>query len=498
MLNKQIKHTITDEIGDSYQLWKKGDIVSVSGGTGSGKSYFIRETLAEFAKQHNELILYLVPRVQLKKQIEATLEEEGITNITVKMYQSIEGICKSHGGNNEWLNAFKYVVCDESHYFLGDSQFNHYTDMSLTHVLSATHTITLLLSATGETILSYIEKFYKERKIIRYSLERDYSYIQKIEAYQSDEYLFEAMDWLLKNNYKTLVFIQSAEKAYELFRRYEQYATFVCGEQSEYHKFVDKCKVDTIINSSTFDSLFLIATSVLDVGVDIKDDSINHIIIDMLDTDTFIQCLGRKRLSREKEENVYLLFRNYTNQQINGYASMEANRVEVGKLFYGASIESDNKVQRRRGMSDIFYMDASGEVKVNDMKYIKSAINLKRYRRYVQQPQGYLNEIATLLNYPDKVYILDFLEDRKSKISILEKYVDVKFYSSSEAKVVLNELKLKNPDTKKVVKDFGVANRILSNGGYSFEFINYKGYVIDSNGKKKQTRIYTIIGFETK
>lgn len=321
--------------------------------------------------------------------------------------------------------------------------------MSLTHVLSATHTITLLLSATGETILSYIEKFYKERKIIRYSLERDYSYIQKIEAYQSDEYLFEAMDWLLKNNYKTLVFIQSAEKAYELFRRYEQYATFVCGEQSEYHKFVDKCKVDTIINSSTFDSLFLIATSVLDVGVDIKDDSINHIIIDMLDTDTFIQCLGRKRLSREKEENVYLLFRNYTNQQINGYASMEANRVEVGKLFYGASIESDNKVQRRRGMSDIFYMDASGEVKVNDMKYIKSAINLKRYRRYVQQPQGYLNEIATLLNYPDKVYILDFLEDRKSKISILEKYVDVKFYSSSEAKVVLNELKLKNPDTKK-------------------------------------------------
>lgn len=117
MLNKQIKHTITDEIGDSYQLWKKGDIVSVSGGTGSGKSYFIRETLAEFAKQHNELILYLVPRVQLKKQIEATLEEEGITNITVKMYQSIEGICKSHGGNNEWLNAFKYVVCDESHYF---------------------------------------------------------------------------------------------------------------------------------------------------------------------------------------------------------------------------------------------------------------------------------------------------------------------------------------------------------------------------------------------
>lgn len=498
MLNNQIKHTITDEIGDSYQLWQKGDIVDISGGTGSGKSYFVRETLAEYAKRNGELILYLVPWVKLKEQIEATLEEEGITNITVKMYQSIEVICKAHGGNNEWLNAYKYVVCDESHYFLGDSQFNHYTDMSLTHVLSATNAITLLLSATGEATISFIEKFYKERKLIRYSLIHDYSYVQKMSAYQSDEYLCEAMDWLLKNNRKTLVFIQSARKAYDIFKKYEKYATFVCGEQSDYHEFVDKCKVDTIINSSTFDSLFLIATSVLDVGVDIKDNSINHIIIDMLDTDTFIQCLGRKRLSRNIEEKVNLLFRNYTNQQINGYASMEAERVEAGKLFYGASIESDNKVKRRRGMSDIFYMDASGEVKVNNMKYIKSATNLRRYRRYVQQPQGYLKEIVNLLNYQDKVYIHDFLEDRKRKLSILKKYVDVEFYSSSEAKVVLEELKLKNPSTKKVVKDFAVANRILSDEGYRFEFINYKGYVTDTNGKKKQTRIYTLKEFETK
>ncbi|MFC5603157.1 hypothetical protein [Sporosarcina koreensis] len=497
MLNNLNKHTVSDEIGDCYQRWEKGDIVSISGGTGSGKSYFVRNVLAAYAKKHNELILYLVPRVKLKEQIEAILVEEEITNITVKMYQSIEGICKSHGDNNEWLSAYKYVVCDESHYFLGDSQFNDYTDMSLTHVLSATNTITLLLSATGETILSYIEKFYKERKIIRYSVEHDYSYIQKISAYQSDEYLFEAMDWLLKNNHKSLVFIQSAKKAYELFRKYEQYATFVCGEQSEYHKFVDKCKVDTIINSSTFDSLFLIATSVLDVGVDIKDDGINHIIIDMLDTDTFIQCLGRKRLSRVIEEKINLLFKNYTNQQINGYISVEAERVETGKLFYGASIESDYKVKRRRRMSGIFYMDASGEVKVNNMKYIKSAINLRRYRRYVQQPQGFINEIASLLNYPNKVYILDFLQDRKEKLSILEKYVDVDFYSSSEAKVVLKELKLKNPSTKKVVKDFAVANRILSDEGYPFEFINNKAYVTDSNGKK-QTRIYTLIGIETK
>lgn len=483
---------VSEMIKEEFKDWKSGDIVSISSGTGSGKSYFIRTILAKYAKEHNELILLIVPRVKLKKQIEAILKEKEITNITVMMYQAIEGICKTHGGSSEWLNVYSYIVCDESHYFLNDSNFNDYTDMSLERILSASHAVTLLLSATGESLLPYLQRFYKERNLIKYKLKQDYSFIEVLSAYQCDEQLYKAIDWLVENNEKAIIFLQSDKKAYEVFKRYQMYATFVCGVKSPYNKFIDSLKVDTIINNERFDSQLLIATSALDVGVNIQDNSIKHIIIDMLDTDTFIQCLGRKRLSHDIEEKVNVLFGNYTNQRINGYIRVETERVETGKLFYGASIKSDNKAKSRRRMNDIFYMDASGEVKVNDMKYIKSSINLQRYRRYVQQPQGYINEIANLLNYPKKVYILDFLEDRKEKLSILEKYVDVDFYSSSEAKVVLYELKLKNPSTKKVVKDFAVANRILSNGGYPFEFINYKGYVTNIDGIKKQSRIYTL------
>ncbi|WP_223553476.1 DEAD/DEAH box helicase [Lysinibacillus sphaericus] len=479
---------VTDLIKDEYKDWESGDIVSISSGTGSGKSYFIQNDLADYAKQKGELILYLVPRVRLKEQIEAKLREKGITNITVKMYHNIEVMCNNHGGSNDWLNAYKYIVCDESHYFINDANFNDYTDISLEHLLSTSHAITLFLSATGGTLLNYIKRFYKERKLIEYSLSQDYGFVDKLSAYQSDEYLYKAMDWLLENNHKAMIFIQSDRKAYQIFKKYEQHATFVCGVNSDYVEFVDKAQVDTIINNEKFDTLFLIATSALDVGVNIIDLDVQHVIIDMLDTDTFLQCLGRKRLSDEVEEKVNVMFRNYTNRQLGGFISKENNRVEQGKFFYGATKLTSSKYAK---LADIFFIDGLGTVKVNNMKYIKAAVNLKRYQKYVQKPNGYIEEIKSLLDYQEKIYIRDYLEDKNAKFAMLEENIDNKF-SSEEAKELLEKLLLKNSKTKKVIKSISIANREMVTLGYPYEFIESKEYIVDSNGQKKQRRIYIL------
>lgn len=482
------KIRISEIIGNSYKHWNSGDMVSISSGTGSGKSYFVQNILADYAKQNGELILYLVPRKKLKEQIEAKLEKEGITNITVKMYQSVEAIGNNHGDNNDWLNAYKYIVCDESHYFTNDASFNDYTDMSLEHLLSTSHAVTLFLSATGDTIINYLKRFYKERKLHEYHLEQDYIYIEKLSAYQSDEYLYKAMDWLLKNNQKAMIFIQSDRKAYQIFKKYEQHATFVCGVKSDYVGFVDKEKVDKIVNEEKFDSLFLIATSALDVGVNIIDLDVQHIIIDMLDTDTFLQCLGRKRLSDEVEEKMSLMFKNYSNMQLGGYISKEAKRVELGKLFYGTVKSTKGKLTQ---LSDIFYIDRTGTVKVNNMKYVKAAVNLKRYEKYVQKPNGHLEEIKSLLDYQGKIYIHDYLEDTNARLAILEENINNKF-SSEEAKESVKQLSLKNSKTQKVIKNISIANREMFTLGYPYEFVESKEYIVDSNGKKKQRRIYIL------
>ncbi|MGA3674092.1 DEAD/DEAH box helicase [Lysinibacillus agricola] len=483
-----LKKKISEVISESYKDWNAGDMVSIASGTGSGKSYFVQNVLAEYAKQNGELIIYLVPRIKLKEQIEASLEKQGITNIEVKLYQTVEAKCNNHGKNNDWLNAYKYIVCDESHYFTNDASFNNYTDMSLEHLLSTSHAVLLFLSATGDTIINFLKRFYKERKLIEYPLERDYSYIDKLSAYQSDEYLYKAMDWLLENNHKAMIFIQSDKKAYQIFKRYEQHATFVCGKHSSFVEHVDKVKLDSIINNEKFDTLFLIATSALDVGVNIIDLDVQHVIIDMLDTDTFLQCLGRKRLSDEVEEKVNVMFRNYTNRQLGGFISKENNRVEQGKLFYGATKLTSSKYAK---LADIFFIDGLGTVKVNNMKYIKAAVNLKRYEKYVQKHNGHLEEIKSLLDYQEKIYIRDYLEDKNAKLAILEENIDNKF-SSEEAKELLEKLLLKNSKTKKVIKSISIANREMTTLGYPYEFVESKEYIVDSIGQKKQRRIYTL------
>ncbi|WP_318615306.1 DEAD/DEAH box helicase [Sporosarcina sp. YIM B06819] len=482
------KIRISEIIGNSFKDWGAGDLVNISSGTGSGKSYFVQNVLAGYAKQNGELILYLVPRIRLKEQIEAILAKQGITNIEVKLYQTVEAKCNYHGNNNDWLNAYKYIVCDESHYFTNDASFNDYTDMSLEHLLSTSHAVLLFLSATGDSIINFLKRFYKERKLIEYHLEQDYSYIDKLSAYQSDEYLYKAVDWLLENNHKAMIFIQSDKKAYQIFKRYEQHATFVCGKHSDFVEHVDKGKLDSIINAEKFETLFLIATSALDVGVNIVDLEVQHVIIDMLDTDTFLQCLGRKRLSDKVDEKINIMFKNYTNKQLGGYISKEGKRVELGKLFYGTLQSTKGK---RMELSDIFYMDSSGTVKVNNMKYIKSAVNLSRYQKYVQKPNGYLEEIKFLLGYQEKVYIQDYLEAKQVRLAILEENINNKF-SFEEAKELLEKLSLKNSKTEKVIKRISIANRELVTLGYPYEFVESKEYIIDSGGQKKQRRIYTL------
>ena len=66
---------VTDLIKEEYMTWKQGDIISLSAGTGSGKTYFVINVLAKYAKENNKLILYLVPRTKLKKQVLARLKK---------------------------------------------------------------------------------------------------------------------------------------------------------------------------------------------------------------------------------------------------------------------------------------------------------------------------------------------------------------------------------------------------------------------------------------
>jgi hypothetical protein len=64
----------------------------------------------------------------------------------------------------------------------------------------------------------------------------------------------------------------------------------------------------------------------MDAGVNIIDDELKHIICDVKDTGTLIQCIRRKRL-QSKKDKIYLYIKAITNQQLGGMCIWQVKNV---------------------------------------------------------------------------------------------------------------------------------------------------------------------------
>lgn len=113
------KKTISDIItNEDIKSWKVNEVITITGGTGSGKSHFIKTKLYDYAKEQKEKILFLIHRSNCKNQFENELKDKNDI-IDVITYQHIEEMYKH---NLEFdFSEYKYIVCDEMQYFCCDS-----------------------------------------------------------------------------------------------------------------------------------------------------------------------------------------------------------------------------------------------------------------------------------------------------------------------------------------------------------------------------------------
>ena len=155
---------VADLIGDEYEKWgarervpfdneetawiENEKCIFISSPTGSGKTYFILKVLLPYVLKKRQKLLYLVNRKILKGQIESELfsslsyeEKDKIRDgIKIETYQTIEfELYKREDDKEEErrpkytlkeYSDYQYVVCDECHYFLADSNFNMNTIFS--------------------------------------------------------------------------------------------------------------------------------------------------------------------------------------------------------------------------------------------------------------------------------------------------------------------------------------------------------------------------------
>lgn len=355
---------LSDEIGEKYTEWENGDCIFISSPTGSGKTYFVLNILRPFLIQNNKKALYLVNRSILKEQIDKEigrirLKTGDVRNpIGVKTYQSIEKeICigeyreEENGTYQSFVenkiykdyHQYSYVVCDECHYFFTDSNYNASTAISFRFIQEMFFDkIRIFISATIGSIQEYIKEdnwrryspqytpFYKfcpQHQIYtdidsashsdgydgyyRYygdSMEKDYGYLH-VEIIKGDNDIIDLINDR-NNKGKWLIFVDNIQFGEKLEKELNK-GDSVNGNQAV---FVSSGYKDDTYGLNEFREIadheiqsarILIATSVLDNGINLKDTKLRNMVI-MADNETeFIQMLGRKRVDGERL-NLYI------------------------------------------------------------------------------------------------------------------------------------------------------------------------------------------------
>ncbi|MEY8415640.1 DEAD/DEAH box helicase family protein [Tissierella praeacuta] len=418
------KMYISDKIKENdIRSWTEGTNIMITAPTGSGKSTIIMGNKSEgvyglndFALEQGKSILFLTNRDLLKGQFKEIIKKNGSSNIRLMNYQAIEKLLLDKV-DMQLLNEYDYIVIDECHYFFNDSTFNDKTDLSLKWILEQNDKTRIFMSATSNSIVEYLEK-YAELDLIKYSIDRDYSYIDKLYFYEDDEVLKKMLLELPKD--EKAIYFSGAEKSYNISQELEG-ASFYCSEHNRtYSQYRDMEVYEQIKNNYKFDGKILCTTTVMDNGVSILDDAVKHIIIDVFDIDSLIQCLGRKRLSYGEKVNVYI--KNYTGSQING----KINHTKNGLLFADTLIERGENYlvakYPRKSYGKIIYEELDGTIEDGKVHKYVNFIMYYKYNSIIKFCEELLTNKRTNEQY--SMYISNLLQINYDNTQMLESYFD--------------------------------------------------------------------------
>lgn len=364
---------VSNIIGTDYKRWKN-EFVILDCGTGCGKSYFCLHILGSYAKSQKKKILYLCNRSKLRKQVYEEAKRLKLLNvIIVTSYQKLQRDIQ----DGKIIPFFDYIVADECHYFTTDATFNDYTDVSYNYVMKQKDSVVLLISATAKAFFSNLLEKKKVKEKNHYKLDKDYSYVDKLYYYQSDE-LVSIINEILENepDSKIVVFCNVGSRIIEMNKVYKDTAHYYCAKSSKDKVLKKVCgwlddeddkrtkKTNDCIKRYsdeliTFEKRILFTTSVLDNGVDLKDERIKHIFTEIIDVDIMIQSLGRKRSMNENDTCTFYI-REYQKSGIQGFINNTNKQLEPVKLYkedyqefyrkYGNG-KNRGKIQK----NDIFY-----------------------------------------------------------------------------------------------------------------------------------------------
>lgn len=467
---KKVSELITEE---EVLNWSKGDTITITAGTGAGKSYFVKNMVYDIAKRDNQKILMLVHRTNCKNQFEYELNKDGKSDIiTVMTYQTIE-YKELH--NLEFdLSEYDYIFADEFHYFMSDASFNKTTDLSLQVILNNRQAIRVFMSATGNDVSDYL-KDYKALNVKAYNLDINFNYIESLAFYYKDETLEYYMDQAINNKQKSIFFIQSAEKAYNLYKNYKEHSMFNCSKSNKLFKHVNKDKLQNLLMNERFNDLILITTTALDTGVNIIDEDLNHVLCDVSNPNTLIQCLGRKRIQHENDK-LHVTIKSIPNTVIGGRLTTVRRNKQMTDFFYeGGIVKVMQSFPRQYDKSVVLYdtMKKGQLIKeVNELAYNKYANDEAIYKEMLANGEhGHMRYIVNLLNHTNYT-VQESVQEAQCLSDYLESLVGKVMLKVIDRQEVIQTINIKQ--NGRLVKSLKAINSVLEEKRFKYQIKQFR------------------------
>ncbi|WP_333594532.1 DEAD/DEAH box helicase, partial [Anaerospora hongkongensis] len=341
---------VTNAINNSYLNWHSGRPVVISAQTGAGKNTFIENVLIPESAKQKKKILIVSNRIALSIQMKKRILE--LTNMTfynndhlmdtdifqhVYVYTYHKFFAQK---NNLKADEFLYVVLDEAHFFTSDALFNYKTGLVLDSIPKQfKDSIRIYMSATldevGADIVIAEEKAHEERfkreylQIEFYELEQNYSHINA-KYFNDIPELQEEIFFDKTNDDKWLIFVTNKEEGISLQKKLVEKKIDAIWLDAD-SKINSKELFFDILEKESFANKVLISTSVLDNGINFNDEQLKNIVIFSYNKTQLLQMLGRKRLNKDSNVNLYL--HNKTAGMLNGYRRILDDKLKAINLY---------------------------------------------------------------------------------------------------------------------------------------------------------------------
>lgn len=462
---RYVNEIITDK---DIEEFKDSDIF-ITTQTGTGKSYFIigdNENKGLIDKIGNSTVLYLYNRKKLGRQIKIDLlnkygyaipnelkkldELEVINNITVMSYQILESKikrCKFEQIDFD-IDQYRYIICDECHYFISDASFNNNTSYSFELLINGWCSVVstrIFISAT----MDEVEKLFTDSSInpIKYDCGRDYSYLN-VKYFKKHDTIITS----IRNDEtsdKWLIFVKSRKEGLYIKEELDKY-----NISSEY---MDSNTKEDYINDCKFNGKVLITTKVLDNGINIKDVQVKHLVINALDKVTFIQELGRIRVDIKNARPINLYLNTMDGKMFNQIRSVLNNKKKLIYKYKNHNVDFNMLYSNKLHQLDttLFIFQANKGISLNKLGLIKLDIdyNFTKYMIDKFKTDGkfaYIKEQLSWLGLEHTFNEDNFLDDKvvcqdeKEKLTdYIESLIGKKLFSDEQQKLsdmIINEL----------------------------------------------------------